>query len=88
MSYIEVPAVHGGFQLKSKRMKSIKEKAEEYSRCIASSEYTKEDFVSGANYVLEQIESIMKNVSDEYPRFQQGTIIHGRLIKLLEQLKK
>ena len=42
----------------------------------------------GANYVLDEIESLMKDVSDEYPRFQQGTIIHGRLIKLLEQLKK
>ena len=45
-------------------------------------------FEAGANYVLEEIQSLMKNVSDEYPRFQQGTIIHGRLIKLLEQLKK
>lgn len=77
-------------------MKSIKEKAEERAP------YTKEDswdrikaainaqtsFEAGANYVLEEIESLMKDVSDEYPRFQQGAIIHGRLIKLLEQLKK
>lgn len=45
-------------------------------------------YMAGANYVLDEIESLMKDVSDEYPRFQQGVIIHGRLIKLLEQLKK
>lgn len=77
-------------------MKSIKEKAEEHAP------YTREDswnrtqkciiaqtsFEAGANYVLGEIESLMKDVSDEYPLFQQGTIIHVRLIKLLEQLKK
>lgn len=47
-----------------------------------------ETWKAGANYVLEEIDSLMKDVSDGYPRFQQGTIIHGRLIKLLEQLKK
>lgn len=45
-------------------------------------------FVKGAKYVLDEIESLMKDVSDEYPLFQQGAIIHVRLFKLLEQLKK
>lgn len=45
-------------------MKSIKEKAEEYSRCIASSEHTREDFVSGANYVIDaMIECLPKTHS-------------------------
>lgn len=85
-------------------MKSIKEKAVEYSYTNWQSDeyhdgaseglefdpigHTQKTFEAGANYVLEEVESLMKNVSDEYPRFQQGTIIHGRLIKLLEQLKK
>lgn len=85
-------------------MRSIKEKAEEYGYTNWQSDryhdgasddlgfdaigHTQMTFEAGANYVLGEIESLMKNVSDEYPRFQQGTIIQGRLIKLLEQLKK
>lgn len=72
-------------------MKSIKEKAIEYNKkknFVAVGDVPNEDFEAGANYVLEKIESLIKDVSDGYPRFQQGTIIHGRLIKLLEQLKK
>ena len=81
-------------------MKSIKEKAKEYGfqnpvihydadgNTYDDADKPSMDFEAGANYVLDEIESIIKNVSDEYPRFQQGTIIHGRLIKLLEQLKK
>ena len=85
-------------------MKSIKEKAVEYSYTNWQSDeyhdgaseglefdpigHTQKTFEAGANYVLEEVESLMKDVSDEYPRFHQGTIIHGRLIKLLEQLKK
>ena len=43
---------------------TYKEKAEEYSRCIASSEYTREDFVSGANYVIDaMIECLPKTHS-------------------------
>ena len=48
----------------------------------------KDAAIFGANYVLGEIESLTKDVSDEYPLFQQGAIIHVRLIKLLEQLKK
>lgn len=62
-------------------MKSIKEKAEEYSRYIASSEYTKEDFISGANYVLEEIEKVIHSNSNcEKAFFELG--------KLVIQLKK
>lgn len=73
-------------------MKSIKEMSDEYLEeekdeivCVYD-RYA--GFVDGANYVLDEVGSLMKDVSDEFPRFQQGTIIHGRLIKLLEQLKK
>lgn len=71
-------------------MKSIKEKAEEYTNGFhpGIQRMCNESFVDGANYVLDEVGSLMKDVSDEFPRFQQGTIIHGRLIKLLEQLKK
>lgn len=81
-------------------MKSIKEKAKEYGLQHPVIFYASDgnpyddvdnpsiDFEEGANYVLGEIESLMKDVSDKYPRFQQGEIIHGRLINLLEQLKK
>ncbi len=85
-------------------MKSIKEKAEEYGYTNWQSDeyhdgaseglefdpigHTQKTFEEGANYVLDEIESLMKDVSDEYPMYIQGTIIQGRLIKLLEQLKK
>ena len=69
-------------------MKSINEFATEYAQDKYLPVQTSQAVKAGANYVLEEIESLMKDVSDEYPRFQQGTIIHGRLIKLLEQLKK
>lgn len=73
-------------------MKSIKEKSNEYAREYLFSPLPQRapnvHFEAGANYVLEEIESLMKNVSDEYPIYLQGTIIQGRLIKLLEQLKK
>ena len=77
-------------------MKSIKEKAEErapYTKTnswdrIKAAINAQTSFEAGANYVLGEIESLMKDVSDKYPRFQQGEIIHGRLINLLEQLKK
>ena len=62
-------------------MKSIKEKAEEYSRCIASSEYTREDFASGANYVLEQVEILLNS-----QRFVDNP--SQELHELIEQLKK
>ena len=82
--------------IKTKRMKSIKEKSHEiawqyskhYDPIACRQEWCEMAARAGANYVLDEIESLMKDVSDEYPRFQQGTIIHGRLIKLLEQLKK
>ena len=81
-------------------MKSIKEKSEEYGLLNPNIHYDADgntyddvdkpsmDFETGANYVLDVIEFLMKDVSDKYPRFQQGEIIHGRLINLLEQLKK
>lgn len=74
-------------------MESIKEMSEKLYptnkyNINLSDVHRKEGFEKGANYVLKEIESLMKDVSNEYPRFQQGTIIHGRLIKLLEQLKK
>lgn len=77
-------------------MKSIKEKAEEIfpieERDSLETELKRRKmrqcYEHGANYVIDEIKSLIKNVSDEYPRFQQGTIIHIRLIKLLEQLKK
>lgn len=69
-------------------MKSINEFATEYAQDKYLPVQTSQAVKAGANYVLEEIESLIKDVSDEYPRFQQGTIIHGRLIKLLEQLKK
>ena len=63
-------------------MKSIIEKAEEYSTCIASSEYTKEDFVSGANYVLEQIEQLI------YEKHVEGNLPLFDLTHLIDKLKK
>ena len=77
-------------------MNSIKEMAEELSIAFRKEQgdvgYSEQlsyklGIEAGANYVLDEVELIMKDVSDKYPRFQQGTIIHGRLIKLLEQLK-
>lgn len=65
-------------------MKSIKEKAEEYSRSISNSEYTKEDFVSGANYVLKQIEKLTNN--QNWCAFPKQS--HKELKELIEQLKK
>ena len=61
-------------------MKSIKEKADEYARCIANSKYTREDFVSGANYVLECFESIL-------PFVAKKGIIYGKIKETIEQLK-
>lgn len=75
-------------------MNTITQQAKEYAN--TSIEFFDSDgnpcvqpaFEAGANYVLDEIESLMKNVSDEYPRFQQGTIIQGELIELLKQLKQ
>lgn len=67
-------------------MKSIKEKAEEYSRCTASSEYTREDFVSGANYVLKEIEKELP-LNDKCLN-DHGKALVWRLKNCIEQLKK
>lgn len=69
-------------------MKSIDEFATDYAQDKYLPVQTYNAVMTGANYVLDEIEKLIKDVSDEYPQFQQGAIIYGRLIKLLEQLKK
>lgn len=73
-------------------MKSIKEKAKENLEQNKDETLCVYDryagFVDGANYVLDAVENIMKEVSEVYPKFHQGTIIKGRLKRLIEQLKK
>ena len=79
---------------KAKRMKSIKEKAREYYRVIEvineneSIVDTKgsEMFEQGANYVVEEIENLVKTTIGDGENYHYNLYIG--LIKLLEQLKK
>ena len=66
-------------------MKSIKEKAEEY--CIKYGNLGNvayQEFVAGANYVLEQIEKLTNN--QNWCAFPKQS--HKELKELIEQLKK
>ena len=74
-------------------MKSIKEKAEEYHRVIRVinkhsaivDTQCSEMFVEGANYVLEQIESLIENTSGESEVYHYNLYIG--LQKLVKELK-
>lgn len=71
-------------------MKSIKEKAEEYARCIANSKYTREDFVSGANYVLDILEQALtpqKCLTDAGIDICPMALVKTAL-QIIEELKK
>lgn len=69
-------------------MKSIKEKAKEYDRIVERISPNKsivdtsgrEQFEAGANYVLEQFESIL-------PFVAKKGIIYGKIKETIEQLK-
>ena len=71
-------------------MKSIKEKSEEHLNSVYAGyddvlkKLVKEGYVSGANYVLEQIEKLTNNQNwCAFPRQS-----HKELKELIEQLKK
>ena len=64
-------------------MKSIKEKAEEYSRCIANSKYTREDFMSGANYVLKEIAEAIRICDND-----RNTDLYKSLWNCIDELRK
>ena len=69
-------------------MKSIKEKAEEYDRVIKRINANesivdvsgREQFIAGANYVLECFESVL-------PFVAKKGIIYGKIKETIEQLK-
>ena len=65
-------------------MKSIKEKAEEYTKDYLFSpvpqKVPNEHFEAGANYVLEEIENLL----DEFSNYEDSLIIS----RVIEQLKK
>lgn len=71
-------------------MKSIKDKAEEYLNSVYAGyddvlkELVKKSYVSGANYVLEQIEKLTNN--QNWCAFPKQS--HKELKELIEQLKK
>ena len=75
-------------------MKSIKEKAEEFHKVIrVINEHESivdtqgsEMFVEGANYVLEEIENLVKTTIGEGGTYHYNLYIG--LVNLLEQLKK
>lgn len=67
-------------------MKSIKEKAKEYAKTMHTDqtliEIVGEDFEAGANYVLEQVENLLKDKNT-------GLVeMWDKLMTLVEQLKK
>lgn len=82
--------------IKVKRMKSIKEKSEEYAP------YTREDswnrtqkciiaqtsFEAGANYVLGEIENIIKSNRILGHPFPSLEMRYNQIISVIEQLKK
>ena len=78
--------------IKTKHMKSIKEKAAEYRKVIkVINEHESlvdtqgsEMFVEGANYVLDEIEKLTNN--QNWCAFPKQ--IHKELKELIEQLKK
>ena len=69
-------------------MKSINEKAEEYVLGFHSSIHRmcKESYIDGANYVVEQIEKLVKTTIGEGETYHYNLYIG--LVNLLEQLKK
>ena len=81
-----------------KRMKSIKEKAEEYGLLNPVIHYDADgntyddvdkpsmDFKTGANYVVEEIEKLIKTTDGDGETYHYNLYIG--LVKLLEQLKK
>ena len=70
-------------------MKSIKEKAEE--NCIkygSLGDIAYSEFVEGANYVLEQIENVIKSdriLGNPFPSLEMR---YNQIINVIEQLKK
>ena len=72
-------------------MKSIKEKAEEYTRGYFFSSITRTPgihFEAGANYVLEEIENVIKSdriLGHPFPSFEMR---YNQIISVIEQLKK
>ena len=73
-------------------MNSIKEKAEEHLNSVYAGyddvlkELVKESYVSGANYVLKQIEKLIKSTDGDGETYHYNLYIG--LVNLLEQLKK
>ena len=73
-------------------MKSIKEKAEEHLNSVYAGyddvlkELVKESYVSGANYVLDEIEKLVKTTVGDGGTYHYNLYIG--LVNLLEQLKK
>lgn len=85
-------------------MKSIKEKAEEYGYANWQSDeyhdgaseglefdpigHTQKTFEAGANYVLEEIENVIKSDRILGHPFPSLEMRHNQIISLIEQLKK
>ena len=85
-------------------MKSIKEKAEEYGYANWQSDeyhdgaseglefdpigHTQKTFEAGANYVLEEIENVIKSDRILGHPFPSLEIRYNQIISLIEQLKK
>jgi len=73
-------------------MKSIKEKAEKHLNSVYAGyddvlkELVKESYVSGANYVLDEIEKLVKTTVGDGGTYHYNLYIG--LVNLLEQLKK
>ena len=85
-------------------MKSIKEKAEEYGYANWQSDeyhdgaseglefdpigHTQKTFEAGANYVLEEIENVIKSYRILRHPFPSLEIRYNQIISVIEQLKK
>ena len=72
-------------------MKSIKEKAEEYTSDITNPVTNNAAFLAykiGANYVLEEIENIIKSDRIFGHPFPSLEMRYNQIINVIEQLKK
>ena len=72
-------------------MKSIKEKTEEYSSGYMNldrQQVSKQSFEAGANYVLEEIENVIKSDRIFGHPFPSLEMRFNQIISVIEQLKK
>ena len=69
-------------------MKSIKEKAEEWADMYPSCGMADKSFTKGANYVLEEIETVIKSDRILGHPFPSLEMRYSQIISVIEQLKK